>query len=121
LKLKMNFCKLVVATSAALVYSSGFAADVVHPPLGPHLPMTYEPSPAPVPPKHGPYSFASHGMAAHNAVQAHAKMSCEHLAHHFVGTVSHAAFYNECMNTHMAVMTHIVPHPAAAGGAPAKK
>jgi hypothetical protein len=110
---------VVAVAAAATLLSAGAYAQAMqlkHPHPLPHPVMTHKPGPAPKVPSHGPHSFASHGKAAYLAVQEHAKTSCEHLAHHFVGTVAHAQFYSECMNTHIGVMTHIRPHPDAAKG-----
>lgn len=113
--MNLPFAKVVFATAALALCSVAFAQAPQSPIT--HLPSLHKPAVAPKPPAHGVHRFEHHHPDVHKAVAKHAQESCDHLAHHFVGTVSHAAFMKECHNTHHAVLTHVPGALASAAGA----
>jgi hypothetical protein len=111
--MKMNFTAMAVAAGAALLSTSSFAQQQ----LPPHPAPTHQAAPAPKAPGLGAHPLAGRAYLA--AVHAHAKTSCEHLGHHFVGSAVFKQFYQECMNTHVATLSHIPPRAVAAAAAAA--
>src|SRR4051812_8137348 len=102
MKFRLAHSKLVACGSIALLFSVGSALGqgAAQPSGIPFHPTSLKKAVPPPAPKHGPHKIESHGKATHAAVAKHAADSCDHLAHHFVGSVSHDAFMTECHHTH---------------------
>ncbi len=100
----------IAALLVGLFVASGFAFaddDVLPDPL----PTEHTHTQAPATPSIGQHKHKHHGKRHVAAVRRHARISCDHLSHRFIGTLNHQAFIAECQRTHTAVMTHLPPHP----------
>ena len=110
--MRNSISRLVAGTALVLAYSIGTAFGAEAPPSGiPFHPSQMTPGKQPIPPGHGPHAHTRHGKKVAAAVAKHAADGCDHLAHHFVGTVSHAQFMRECHTLIHNTITHVPPHP----------